>query len=279
MDPYIQIGELTLTTYGLMIAVGIIVSVLYLEIESRHASLSTKETGTAQLALIAASAGTVVGAKLLYLLISADEIAEALELYSVRIVVVAYLSGGFVFYGGLIGAIAGAWIYARFSGTSFGWICRLLVPIIPLFHGFGRIGCFLEGCCYGIESERFGIVFTDSPVAPNGVPLIPVQLYEAAAEFIIFAVLCRRRHYTDGIGLLTDFIFFYAPMRFVLEFLRGDEYRGIFFGISFSQIISLAMIIWAVWLRRRNIWRRRQTRTAAEKEYEKEKMAESQSAV
>ena len=263
MFPYIQIRELTITTYGIMIAAGIVVSILFLEIESRRTGLSIRETGTAELALIAASIGAVIGAKMLYLLISADEIVQALEIYSVRNVVRAYLSGGFIFYGGLIGAIAGAWIYARFSGTSFGWICRLLVPIIPLFHGFGRIGCFLEGCCYGIKSERFGIVFTDSPVAPNGVPLVPVQLYEAAAEFIIFAVICRRRHYTDGIGLLTDFIFFYAPMRFVLEFLRGDEYRGIIFGISVSQIISIVMIIWAIRIRKKNMQKRQRTKIIA----------------
>ena len=64
------------------------------------------------------------------------------------------------------------------------------LPLVPLVHGFGRAGCFLMGCCYGVPS-RFGIAFTCSPIAPNGVRLLPVQLIEAAGEGALFFALTR----------------------------------------------------------------------------------------
>ena len=319
MFPYLSIAGFEIPTYGLMVALGILASIAYLKVACKRAGLSYTQEADAELALICGAVGCVIGAKLLYLLVSADQIARALESYSTLEVAWSLLSGGFVFYGGLIGAIVGVWAYARGARVSFDGLCAILVPIIPLFHCFGRIGCFLTGCCYGVE-WKYGLVFARSEIAPNDVPLFPVQLVEAAAEAVIFLIIWRRSfsildgvqsnggaaadedaypirrasgtatdsagacaegadvafagavatqdwtvgepHRTvlsgaggAGVRLLCGFVFFYAPLRFVLEFLRGDAARGVFFGVSVSQVISVVMLVWAVWL-----WRRKARR-------------------
>ena len=134
----------------------------------------------------------------------------------------------------------------------------MLVPTLPLIHALGRVGCFCAGCCYGVEAaEPWGIPFTHAIAAPNGVPLLPVQLYECAAELMIFLFLLwyAPRAASKG-GILRAYMLAYAPVRFVLEFFRGDVVRGIYGPLSTSQWISLAVmaaaIVWLVRKRREN---------------------------
>ena len=128
---------------------------------------------------------------------------------------------------------------------DIGLVTDCAAPGLALFHCFGRIGCFLGGCCYGVESEH-GVVFTNALIeSVNGVPRVPVQLYEAAFElalfFTLWALLCK------GVlknRLLLVYLISYSVGRFILEFWRGDEYRGFIFGLSTSQIVSI--IVFAV---------------------------------
>lgn len=129
--------------------------------------------------------GAMLGAKLLYLLPLLPQLAADLPLLCTapHSFMAKYLSGGFVFYGGLLGGLAGAWLFCKQRWLSFDTLGRDLVPALPLFHAFGRVGCFLAGCCYGIPAPAgwLGVTFPASAVeAPSGVPLLPVQLYEAA---------------------------------------------------------------------------------------------------
>ncbi|MCL2203831.1 MAG: prolipoprotein diacylglyceryl transferase [Defluviitaleaceae bacterium] len=149
--------------------------------------------------------------------------------------------GGMVFYGGLFGAVGGIFLYSRFMKLPFGTAMKLAVPVFPLAHAIMRLGCFAGGCCYGIaHPPPLGIAFTQSLAAPNNVPLLPVQLYEAAVNLFIFAILWlftkKERHWIVPVclyGLL------YSFARFWLEFLRGDEIRGFIMGLSTSQFISV----------------------------------------
>ena len=124
-------------------------------------------------------------------------------------------------------------------------VFRVLLPLVPLVHGFGRVGCFLTGCCYGVPS-RFGIAFSHSPIAPNGVRLLPVQLIEAACEGVLFFALTRpgaqRR---GGRWMLGVYLASYGVLRFILEFFRGDDYRGFLGALSLSQVISIATLLLA----------------------------------
>ena len=166
---------------------------------------------------------------------------------------------GATFYGGLIGgAVCMLLIYfiggkLLFKNTNehlqwFSTFANIAGICIPLAHGFGRIGCALVGCCYGIPYDGPGaVVYTDSPAAPLNTPLFPVQAVEAAGEFVIAAVLtvyivrCRKQGKTPrSLGL---YLGLYAVLRFFLEFVRYDDReRGIFLGISTSQWISVAVL-------------------------------------
>ena len=152
----------------------------------------------------------------------------------------ATLFGGSVFYGGLLGGLLAGGISAKVQKLSAGLVTDCAAPALALFHCFGRIGCFLGGCCYGVESEH-GVVFTDSLIeSANGVPRVPVQLYEAVFELALFFALWALLN--KGVlknRLLRVYLFSYAVGRFILEFWRGDEYRGFLFGLSTSQVVSI----------------------------------------
>ncbi|MDE7194591.1 MAG: prolipoprotein diacylglyceryl transferase [Oscillospiraceae bacterium] len=156
----------------------------------------------------------------------------------------AQIFGGSVFYGGLLGGLLAGGISVRVQKLPAGLTTDCAAPALALFHCFGRIGCFMGGCCYGVESEH-GITFTRSLIeSANGVPRVPVQLYEAAFELALFFALWLLLN--KGIlknRLLLVYIITYSVGRFILEFWRGDEYRGFLFGLSTSQIISILVFV------------------------------------
>ncbi len=163
---------------------------------------------------------------------------------------VSLIFGGSVFYGGLIGAILVFFIYTKVRKLSFGDYSDIGALAIPLFHFFGRIGCFLSGCCYGVEWEH-GITYSHSIVeSANGVPRFPVQLVEAGLNLLLFFLLFYI--YKKGKAnhkVLALYLLIYPVYRFVLEFFRGDAYRGFLFGLSTSQLISIVLfVISLIWL-------------------------------
>lgn len=120
------------------------------------------------------------------------------------------------------------------------------MPSVALAQAFGRIGCFLAGCCYGKETESaIGVIFKNSPFAPNGIKLIPTQLISSLLLFILTFVLVRyadktwRRPFKVA-GL---YMILYSIGRFIIEFFRGDEERGNIGFLSTSQFISIFILI------------------------------------
>lgn len=153
--------------------------------------------------------------------------------------------GGSVFYGGLIGGIIAGGISIKVQKLPAAIATDCLAPAIAMFHGFARIGCFMGGCCYGVEWEH-GITFTNSLVeSANGVPRVPIQLFEAGFEFLLAGLLwflLFKAPKTQG-KLLALYLLIYPVGRFILEFWRGDEYRGFIFGLSTSQFISILIFV------------------------------------
>lgn len=144
-------------------------------------------------------------------------------------------------YGGIIGGILAAWIYCKVAKLKFMKYFDLVMPSVALAQGFGRIGCFLAGCCYGKETESaFHIIFHDSAYAPNNVPLIPTQLISSGLDFLncIFLMWFAGKKKGDGqvAGL---YLVCYSVGRFVLEFFRGDLERGSVGSLSTSQFIAI----------------------------------------
>lgn len=148
--------------------------------------------------------------------------------------------GGSVYFGGLIGGVTAGLISVKVQKLPVDTVTDCVAPAIPLFHGFARIGCFLGGCCYGVESE-FGFVYEHSlmPEA-DGVRRFPVQLAESVFNFALFFVLWTllRKNKFKG-KLLLLYLMIYSAGRFTIEFWRGDTIRGFIFGLSTSQFIGI----------------------------------------
>ena len=117
----------------------------------------------------------------------------------------------------------------------------MILPSVALAQGFGRIGCFLAGCCYGKETESvFSVIFQNSEYAPNHVALIPTQLYSSGLDFLHFLLLLliARNKKADG-QVTACYLIFYSIGRFVIEFFRGDIIRGSVGILATSQFISI----------------------------------------
>ncbi len=160
---------------------------------------------------------------------------------------VSYIFGGSVFYGGLIGGMIVAAIIIKRNKYPSEEITDCAAPAIAMFHCFGRVGCFLGGCCYGVESD-FGFIYHNSLIeSANGVRRFPVQLVEAGFELILFFLLWYLLKKGKGKGILFGiYLLIYPIGRFILEFFRGDGYRGFIFGLSTSQFISIFVFVFAI---------------------------------
>ena len=151
------------------------------------------------------------------------------------------MTDGFVVYGGIIGGIIAGWLYSRITKLNFLKYFDLMIPSVALAQGFGRIGCLLAGCCYGKETSGWpSITFHDSDFAPNGVALVPTQIYSSVLDFVHFAILLwiARNKKADG-QVAACYMIFYSAGRFILEFFRGDLIRGSVGALSTSQFISI----------------------------------------
>lgn len=188
--------------------------------------------------------GVVIGAKLLFIIVSLPTIIE-LKLSPMELI-----AGGFVFYGGLIGGALGLLLYVKLFKVELLKIVDVYAAVIPLGHACGRVGCFLGGCCYGMRYDgAFSYTYSEGVLnanTPIGVPLLPVQLIEAASLLILFVpmliIYFKKKPEQTGIcGAI--YLYAYAVIRFILEYFRGDKERGSFLAFSTSQIISILIII------------------------------------
>lgn len=243
----LTIGNVTIYGYGLMIAFGILCAYLVAEYRARKHQIDSDPIFSI---MICAVVFGFIGAKLLYFITILDEIISNPKS-------VLDISDGFVVYGGIITGFLSVAIYCRIRKLNFLDYMDLVIPEVALAQGFGRIGCFLAGCCYGVETHNaFSITFHDSTYAPNGISLFPSQLVSSAFNFANFLLLCAlaRKNKTPGkIGAY--YLIFYSIGRFVIEFFRGDLNRGSVGALSTSQFISiftaLAGIILLLFLNRR----------------------------
>lgn len=186
--------------------------------------------------------GAVAGSKLLFLAVSFQEIIE------LQLPLIAVIKGGFVFYGGLIGGFAGLVIYSRQFHMALAPFLDIYAAVLPLGHAIGRIGCFFGGCCYGIPYSGWGHVVYHETVGntPTETPLLPIQLIESGCLFLLFTVLLVIFMRKPLSGLCVKiYLFAYPLLRIALECFRGDRERGVLFGLSTSQWISVGILLLA----------------------------------
>lgn len=246
MLPTINIFGFEVASYGLIIFIGIIIGgVIAIQYFSKFNELKKDDV---LFAILYAVIGVGIGAKLLYILTNIPFLIENYQNLDLWDTLMQMFKGGFVFYGGLLGGMLGVYIYAKQFKIPFKSLLLTLLPVVPLIHAIGRIGCLCAGCCYGMEYDGFGaVVFHNSVLAPNNVPLFPMQIVEAICNLIIFIILlCTYKKFLGTYKTLGLYLILYSIVRFILEFFRGDLIRGIYFSLSTSQWISIILLIFGI---------------------------------
>ncbi len=253
------IGPLTVHSFGLMVALGFLAAFYFMTRLARLGFVDKlPEEGVSQLVLCAMLGGAF-GARLAYVCEHwSAEYAERPFLEVFR-----FDKGGLMFYGGLIGAIVVIAFFSKAKKVSLVRILDLCAVGLPLGHAFGRVGCFLNGCCFGRVCDSILSVKypANSPAwweqvgagligrgAAETLPILPSQLIEAAANLILFAALFvwARKKPAEG-RVAGVYLVAYAAIRFFTETLRSDP-RMMVGPLTISQFLSLGAVAFGAWL-------------------------------
>lgn len=242
MYPYlINTSFLKIPSYGVMVALGFGLAIYYCYKKVKNSGLSLTGDDILSIAtfLIIFS---MLGARLFYVIqFWADFQGDWLAVFLFR------QREGFVFYGGLIAGLIYLIWYCRKYKVDFWKFMDFVMPAGALGYAVGRIGCFLNGCCFGAESEvPWAIIFPHSP----GVLRHPTQLYDVFFGFALFFFL---KYWNENKKMFSGQVFIfgisaYSIERFLVEMIRVNPVYGPF---SQAQWISIAMLIGCVYLYRR----------------------------
>ncbi len=239
-----QLGPITIHSYGVMIALAFLAGLWTATLRARRENISAEKIADATLWLMV---GAIIGARFVYVTTYwREEFADRpfSEVFMVQ-------HGGLVFYGGFIGAAVAGAIYIRWKKMPPWKTADVLAPSIALGSVFGRIGCLLNGCCYGRPTDApWAITFTnpqarDLSGTPLDVPLHPTQIYDALLNLILYlflAWLFRRKKF-DG-QIFATYLLCYAVTRSITEYFRGD-YSNLHYhlGLTPAQWIGVPIFI------------------------------------
>ena len=241
--------------YGIMVAAGFLASLAVLQYKRAYARMTSDQI--IDLSIIVVVCG-IVGARIAYVIQFFDQFrGNFWRVFRID-------QGGLVFYGGFILAALVIFRYVRKHKLCMPRILDICAPAMAIGHAFGRVGCFIQGCCFGIPCKAFGVVYpagtapaarypdVDSVVenlrrgsgaVASSVPLLPVQLLESAGNLLIGIALLLLFRKIRKTGMIAVCYFFaYAVLRFVLEFFRGDHTDRIL-GMTRAQLVGLFIMI------------------------------------
>jgi phosphatidylglycerol:prolipoprotein diacylglycerol transferase len=228
------IGPVRVGWYGVMVALAVITVVgwaLY--------AVKKDPRLTGDMILNAAIIGIpfgIIGARLLHVIDNWSAYSHDLG----RI----FGGDGLAIYGAVLGAALGVWIYSRFKKIPYGHIVDVLAPGIILSQAVGRVGCTLNGCCYGVETHLpWAITYTSQDsLGPQGIFVHPTQIYEIIFNLIVFGILLllRKRLRPDG-SLFMVYLTLYSIWRIAVDFIR--EGTPFLFGLHEAQIISIVILV------------------------------------
>lgn len=238
----ISIGSFYIPTYGVLVALGFLAGLAITLRLARRVGLSSEKI--TNLAIYCAMAG-IVGAKLFMILFDAGEyFSHPSEIFSLET-----LQAAGVFHGGFIAAFIVAALYIRRQSLPVWLTLDAFAPGISLGHSIGRLGCFAAGCCWGKECHLpWGVYFRSNAAAPVPLdrPLHPVQLYESAANLIIFGILYRQFNRSHRPGqVIGSYLVLYSTVRFIIEFFREHE-QSLFGPFSITQWIATGLLVLGV---------------------------------
>jgi phosphatidylglycerol:prolipoprotein diacylglycerol transferase len=211
-----NLGSLTIRWYGVMMAIAFIAGLWTASRRGRREGIEAEKILDIGPWLIV---GTIVGARALHVATYWHEEFAGRPLWEIF----AVWKGGLVFYGGLVGASLAGILYARYKKIAVWKLADVLAPSIPLGYVFGRIGCFMNGCCFGREcSLPWAVHYPPGhETYPNGVH--PSQLYDSLLSlglYLFLAWLYRRKKF-DG-QIFATYLLCYAVTRSIVESFRGD---------------------------------------------------------
>jgi phosphatidylglycerol:prolipoprotein diacylglycerol transferase len=252
IDPVaFTIGAFSIRWYGIMVALAIIALVLWAILAVKRGANLTYET-VINAAIVGIPSGIIF-----------SRLLHVIDLWDYFIEHPGEIIGGsgLTIYGAVLGAALGIWIFSRFSKISFGYLADTIAPGIILAQAIGRIGCTINGCCYGVECHLpWAVVYEHvNSVGPIGVPVHPTQIYEIFYNLIVFGVLLllRGRFRPDG-SLFLIYLTFYALWRLGIDFIR--EGTDFLFGLHEAQVISIVVLIITITLMAlRTRWVKRET--------------------
>ncbi len=240
------IAFLNIRWYGVMVALAILVIVLWLMWQVRKgARISYDTVFTA--AVVGIPSGVIVS-RLLHVL---DNIVIAKLHPELAGSVIDYTrypgqiigGAGLTIWGAILGAALGIWIYSRFSKLQFGYLADLIVPGLILAQMIGRVGCTINGCCYGLTTSLpWGIIYTQpDSLAPLGIALHPTTVYEIIYLAVTFGIvlILRGRLKPDG-SLFLVYLSLYSLWRIGIDFLR--EGTPFLFGLHQAQVMSIIVL-------------------------------------
>jgi len=238
IDPIaFTIGPLEIRWYGIFIALAILTVVLWTAWQVKRGANITYDT-VFTAALVGIPSGLVL-ARL-------PHVIDNWEYYG-RYPGEIIGGGGLTAYGAVLGATIGIWVYSRFSRMNFGYFADVVAPGIILAQAVGRVGCLLNGCCYGMETLLpWRIVYTHpDSFCPVGVEVHPAQVYEILWNLLVFGILLRLKgHLRPDGSIYLVYISLYSVYRLGTDFLR--EGTPFLFGLHQAQVIAIIVLAIAV---------------------------------
>ena len=226
-----KIGPLTVYSYGLILVLAFLVSSTLAKLEAKRENLNPQIISN--LSFIVFISG-IIGARFLYVIENATYyIKNPMEIIMLQ-------HGGLSWFGGLIfGALFGT-IYLKKENLPLYKIFDLIIPFVVIGQAIGRIGCLLNGCCFG-KISKFGLYFDTYKLV-----LIPTQIYSSLILIFIFIILrfLQDRPHTEG-RIFFTYLILYSLKRFFIEFWRADN-MVIFLGLTVFQIISIVIFFLAL---------------------------------
>lgn len=240
----VDIGPLPLHSYGLLLALSFFFGILLAARRAPSRGLNADLVYDTSLVIVFAA---IIGARFLYVVFHLQDMHSWVD-------VIAVWGGGLTMYGGVLGALAASWIYLRRRHVAFLRMADVVAPSLALGLGVTRVGCFLNGCCYGKPTTSiFGVQFPpDSFVSGlfGGAAVHPTQVYSSLTGFTImaFLLLVDRRPLPRG-RLFALWLILDAAGRFVLDFFRYYEANVyVAGGLTVNQIIAIGLMLLGVML-------------------------------
>jgi phosphatidylglycerol:prolipoprotein diacylglycerol transferase len=237
------IGSIEVRWYGIFIALAIVWIVVWMILQKRRGAKFTYDTIFTG-ALVGVPTGVIIS-RLLHVL---DDIVVAWQRGEVSIYIQdpikIFGAAGLTAYGAVLGAALGVWIYCRITKLDMGYVAHTIAPAVISAQAIGRIGCTLNGCCYGIACNLpWCVEYTNSQAEAFGKGFVhPTQIYEIIYDLIIFGVLWKlmSKVRPDG-SLFLIYLALYSAWRVGIDFLR--PVNPFLFGLGQAQVIGIIVLV------------------------------------